>query len=306
MMKWLIVGALLALVAGCDARGRDSAKASPQGDVIEQREARLQAALADSNVSADDADEPVARWLLPAELAEISGLALTPDGRLFTHNDESARISEIDYRKGTVTKFFFAGEKGLHADFEGLTFANDRFWMLASNGVLYEFAEGAQGQRVDVTVHDTHLGKECEFEGIAWDANAGSFVLSCKTVGKNKTPKDLVLYRWRPGAEGGSQVSQVSVPQGDLRGEHHWKALRPTDITVDPANGNYVLVDAQEHALIAITPDGKPVLAHRLRGQHPQPEGVAITRDHILIIGDESTNSAATITLYRWPEQRGN
>ena len=282
MTRWVIgTAALLVLAAGCERSGRDSANASPQGDVLEQREARLEASLADSNLSADEADEPVARWLLPAELAEISGLALTPDGRLFTHNDESARVSEIDYRKGTVTKFFYAGEKGLHADFEGLTFANDRFWMIASNGVLYEFPEGAQDQHVDVTVHDTRLGKECEFEGVAWDANAGSFILSCKTVGDNKKSKDLVLYRWRPGAEGGSQVSQIDVPQSNLRGEHHWKALRPTDITVDPANGNYVMVDAQEHAL------------------------VAITRDHSLIISDESTHSAATITLYRWPGPGG-
>jgi hypothetical protein len=35
-------------------------------------------------------------------------------------------------------------------------------------------------------------------------------------------------------------------------------------------------------------------------GQHPQAEGVAITHDHILLISDESTTNAASLTLYRW------
>ena len=71
--------------------------------------ARLTESLAGAALRKSDKDEPIARWLLPPELAEISGLALTPDGRLFAHNDETARITEIDYRRGTVIKHFSVG-----------------------------------------------------------------------------------------------------------------------------------------------------------------------------------------------------
>jgi uncharacterized protein YjiK len=295
---WILIG--LAAGSGCQRDGTAGRASADNANALDLRASRVNAALADTSAG-EDTGKPIARWLLPADLAEISGLAITSDGRLFTHNDETARISEIDYRKGTITKHFFVGEKNLHADFEGLAYAHDRFYMLASNGIIYEFPEGAQGERVDCTVHDTQLGKECEFEGIAYDSAANVFVLACKNVGKKNVKDDeLVLYRYTLGAEGEGQATQVAVPQAELIGRHDWKQLRPTDITVDPSTGNYVLVASQEKALFAVTPSGTPVLSRPLQGQHPQPEGVAITSDRILIISDESTNSAATITLYRW------
>lgn len=289
------VAVMLVLCAGC---GRDATRTAARDEraVLQERAARLDSALAGSAKRT----EPIARWLLPADLAEISGLALTPDGRLFAHNDETARISEIDYRRGIVTKFFFAGEKGLHGDFEGMTYANNRFYLLSSNGIIYEFPEGEQAEHVDCTVHDTQLGKECEFEGLAYDPATGSFVLSCKNVGKGNANRELVLYRYRPGTEEGDAISRIAIAQDDIVGRHKWKQIRPTDITVDPSTGNYVLVSAQEKALVTISPEGAVVEAAPLSGQHPQAEGVAITADNILIVSDESTNQAATITLYRW------
>lgn len=294
------VGAVLG-VAGCSGKDGNAAGRPKDSEVVDARMARLNQALAnpDSNSAHN---EPVARWLLPNELAEISGLALTPDGRLFAHNDEMARITEIDYRRGTVTKHFFAGEPGMHGDFEGLTYANDRFYMLSSNGVIYEFPEGGNGERVDCTVHDTHLGKECEFEGIAYDAKSNAMILACKNVGENKKKGMLVLYRFQLGSGGEEgQISEITIPQSKLIGRNSWKQLRPTDITVDPESGNYVFVSAQEKAIFAVSPEGEAVLAEPLNGDHPQAEGLAITHDHILIISDEASNAAATITLYRWP-----
>jgi uncharacterized protein YjiK len=72
-------------------------------------------------------------------------------------------------------------------------------------------------------------------------------------------------------------------------------------MTIDPATKNYVLVASQEKALVEITSDGEFVRAGLLPEPSQQPEGVAITRDGILIIGDEGQDRAATITLYRWP-----
>ena len=297
---WLAASfVLFASIGGIACERADSSAAKAGGDdVLDQRVARLNESLASGDST--DVTEPIARWLLPAELAEISGLALTSDQRLFTHNDETARITEIDYRRGTIVKHFYAGEDGLHGDFEGLTYANNRFFLLSSNGQLYEFPEGDDGDRVDVTVHDTHLGKECEFEGVTYDEASNAFVLACKNVGGKKPNDNLVLYRYQPGQTGSTGISELTVPQSKIIGRNKWKEMRPTDITVDPSNGNYVLVSAQEKALFEISPTGDVVRSGPLAGQHPQAEGVAITRDHILIVSDEATNSAATITLYRW------
>lgn len=286
----LIIAALAC--AGCQDREDAAAASGADGAVLEARMERLSASLAEAKTG----DEPIARWLLPNSLAELSGLALTPDGRLFAHNDEVARITEIDYRRGTVIKQFFVGH--LRGDFEGLACVGDRFYLLASDGKLYEFREGKDGERVAYEEHTTGLGKECEFEGVAYDATANALVLACKNV-RAKHKGNLVLYRYRLDGDG-EEPSELTVPNSEVIGKNDWKQLRPTDITVDPSNGNYVLVAAQEKALVAVTPAGGVVLSRPLGNRHPQSEALAITQDHILIIGDESNRTAATITLYRW------
>jgi len=173
----VVIIAMLSSGAGCSKD--EKASSSRKNSKLDTRMARLSQSLAHPD-SGKARDKPIARWILPRELAEISGLALTPDGRLFAHNDETAQITEIDYRRGVILKRFFVGEKDLHGDFEALACAGDRFFLMASNGTLYEFREGEDGERVDYTVHDTHLGKECEFEGAAYDSTADTIVLGVR------------------------------------------------------------------------------------------------------------------------------
>ena len=295
-----LTAALLTVSAcGRHTNGADDLNSGRDSTMLNQRVTRLERELANTD-STKAGRRPIARWLLPPELAEISGLALTHDDRLFTHNDESSRISEVDYRRGIIVKHFYAGEKSLRGDFESITFGDNRFFLMTSNGMIYEFPEGEPGERVDCTVYDTHLGAECEFEGMVYDPKSGALILSCKNVGKKKDRDQLVLYRYTPGGDG--DISEITVPQANVIGTNPWKQVRPTDITIDPESGNFVLVAAQEKALIELTPDARVVFARPLEGTHPQAEGVAITHDHILIVSDESAGSSAgTITLYRWP-----
>jgi uncharacterized protein YjiK len=268
---------------------------------LDARVSRLEQRLAKADSGGQGSDEPVARWLLGPELTEVSGLALTPDGRLFAHADEAARVFEIDYRRGTVVKQFWVGEDALRDDFEGITYAGNRFFMVTSKGLLYEFAEGADGERVDVTMHDTRLGKECEFEGVAFDSTANTLLLPCKNVGEKSLAGNLVIYRYRLGSDsGGTGLSELSIPMDQAVGNNGWKRLRPTDIAIDPWTGNYVMVSAQERAILQVTPAGAVVFARLLAGSHPQAEGIAITRDSILIVSDEGSGQPGAISLYRW------
>lgn len=293
------LGGLMLAAAGCrPAPGQDANQTDSAGLAL--RAVRLAETLARPD-SGGDRSKPLARWMMPMTLSEISGLVLTRDQRLFAHDDERARVSEIDFRRGIVVKQFGFGKPTIHADFEALTIANDVFFMLVSNGVLYEFREGADGERVDYTVHDTHLGPECEFEAVVYDPAINSLVLACKRVYKKKLQGSVVLYRWRLDGAKGSRLSLLTVPLAKLIGSNGWKAFHPSDITLDPFNGNYVLIASLEKAIAEITPAGDVVFSRPLPGTHDQPEGVAITRDSILIISDEAVRRPAVITLYRWP-----
>ena len=102
-----------------------------------------------------------------------------------------------------------------------------------------------------------------------------------------------------------SLSGHISVPLEPIIGPNDWKGFHPSDITVDPVTGNYVIVAAQERALVEITPAGQLVKAQALGKALNHVEGVAITKDRILILsteGDEKVKGA--ISLFRWPERR--
>lgn len=262
---------------------------------------RLSEGLKRAADSGANREEPLARWVLPLGLSEISGIALTPDGRLLAHNDEAGRVFEIDYRRGMVVKQFMLGKQTIHEDFEGITIVGERIFMLASNGTVYEFREGKDGDRVDYAVHDIRLGRECEFEGVAFDSAANSLVMACKNVGTKSLKEFVVLYRWNIDDSTASEVSQIKVPLSEVIGSNGWKGFSPSDLAVDPRTGDYVIIAAQEKGLLSLTPGGVVLFSRPLPNRHPMAEGVAITKDSILIISDEATRISAAITLYRWP-----
>src|SRR4051812_7733773 len=109
----LMIG-VTAIISGCgESATRDAGELRTLGDKrIKQMAARL--ASADNG---KDKSKPVAMWIMPPELREISGLALTADGRVVTHDDEVAKVYFIDPRRGILLKQFTLGT-GLRGDFE--------------------------------------------------------------------------------------------------------------------------------------------------------------------------------------------
>lgn len=292
---WKAALVALTAVAGC----HDDVAARTLQDAMASREARLESRRSDTSGVASGA--PLARWVLPQSLGEISGLALLPDGRLAAHDDERARVAIIDPRRGVVLKAFSIGDRGTTGDFEGIAVAGDVLYLLTSQGVLYSFREGADRATVPFLMHDTALGKACEFEGVVHDPTANQLVMACKEVADKQLRDHLVLYRVTLPLSTTSAVTRLTVPIEQLQSTHPWKRLHPTDISRDPATGNLVMVAAPEQALIEITSAGDAVRAIPLPSVHAQAEGVAITKDGLLIISDEAVAHAATITLYRWP-----
>ena len=292
-----LIVAVTLLATACDRKGEISETEAAE---LENREKRLAARLAGLE---DDTTGTgiLARWVLPAELKEISGLALTASGNLLAHNDEQGRVFVIDPKRGVVTKQFMIGKGDLRGDFEGIAVNDSEIFMLVSNGLIYRFREGGDGQSVGYTTIDTKLGRECEFEGIAIDPAERLVLLPCKNVSKKGPRGQLVIYRWS--LQGGpmQQPSMLTVPLSLLIGPNGWKSLHPSDMTIDPGSKNYVLIAAQEKAIVEITPGGDVVSSRPLPEPSEQAEGIAITDEGILIISDEGNRNLATITLYRWP-----
>jgi streptogramin lyase len=136
LLARLAVFAAIALcVQGCG--DTPQARAAQAKAVSAQRLQQLHSRIAAT--SANPAKGiALAEWIMPSALREISGLALTSHGTVFTHDDNIGRVSEIDPRTGILLKSFsLAGlQKG---DFEAIAIAGPDLYLLESSGKLFKF-----------------------------------------------------------------------------------------------------------------------------------------------------------------------
>jgi hypothetical protein len=217
---------LLAIALGAAACGmtRDVTLSAEDSAELQDRAVRVEQWLSDTSMG-PATGVPIARWILPSALNEISGLALTSDGNLLAHGDEIGRISVVDPRRGVILKEFSIGAKG---DFEGITVANGTIYLVTSNGQIYSFREGGPGERVSYQLHDTRLGNECEFEGIAYDARREAMLLQeCPQEVAAQQHRHLHLesgpveFTARLGAHGPPAQCHREQPVGDAAAHRH-------------------------------------------------------------------------------------
>jgi uncharacterized protein YjiK len=234
---------------------------------------------------------------LPQPLREISGLAVTADGRVLAHGDEVGVVFEIDGGTGTVRKSFSLGGPPVPDDFEGVAVAGKRVFLITSAGRLYETREG--DGRVPYTAYDTGLGARCEIEGLAYEPSDRTLLVGCK-VPRDPTLRGMVtILRWSLDRRAPATPAQISAPLAEVSAVSGTKQFHPSSVEREPGTGHYVVVAGPERAVVEITPAGEVVAGRRLSGQlHRQPEGLTFLGDSLLLIADEGAGRHGTLTAY--------
>lgn len=243
------------------------------------------------------AAEPNRQWALPDALREISGLAVSPDGRLFGHNDEIGVIYEIDFNSERVVKMFALGADEITGDFEGLTITPDGdFWLTDSRGRLLRFREGAADARVDVEAFDSGAGELCEIEGIAYQASEQNLLLACKRMlGRGAHRDPSLIVAWEIGA---SETREWGRVDGATLAAASVRSFQPSGLEFDRRSGQLLVISANDGAIAEFGPDGAMVAVRALSRRHRQTEGVAILSDGSLILADEGGHGQALISRY--------
>jgi len=125
-------------------------------------------------------EKDVKKLKVETSLREISGLALSKNGRLFAHNDERAVIYEINPSTGESIKYFYLGILIKRGDFEDIEIVGDDFYLVTSEGLIYKFKEGKNEEKVEYIVLKTGLNKKNNVEGLCYDPTNNSLLLALK------------------------------------------------------------------------------------------------------------------------------
>ena len=268
------------------------APGSPSRDVVSS-ESTLERPT--SILARYDFDEPTRRFALPGRLDEISGLAMTQDGRLFGHDDERGRVHEIDPWTGEVGKRFDLGSDIARDDFEGIAVVGERFFLVSSAGRLYEFREGADEQNMRYRMTDSGLGRGCEIEGLDYDPADDALLFACKTA--DDDGERIVIRRLSMDPEVG-RLPEVHIDRGELDAVDVDEDFEPSALLVLPG-GTYLLASATEESLLEVDREGRVLGGVNLENRtHPQPEGLEIGDDGTLYLADEENDEDASLTAY--------
>jgi uncharacterized protein YjiK len=256
---------------------------------------------------------------LSNKLQEISGLAMTADGRLFGHDDEHAEIYQINYTSGKVIKSFSLGKKTLRGDFEGLATVNDIFYLGSSNGVLYEFKEGNDGDHVDYVTYKTHLKLKNDVEGLCYDPLTNCLLLACKGNHGQDYSGYKTIYSFSLSDKELSKKPRFMISLTELTEQIEKSfsqqiadffqiseaTFAPSGIEMHPDGNSFFILSAQGRLIVEVSGEGKILgFATLNKKTHPQPEGITFTPGKDLIIADEGGKGKATITVYKYlPDQ---
>lgn len=285
----------LPCITACE--GTPRARAAELNKIRETRRTQLAERIkkADAN---RDTRTPLAQWIMPPQLREISGLVLTSHGTVLTHDDNTGRVYEIDPRSGVLLNAFsLVGNQ--KEDFEAIAIAGDDIYLMASDGKLFRFRKGADGQQVQFIMFDTGLKQACEFESLTYEPDSTRLLMACKRIHDTPSAREVRIYKL-PLPLNRATITALRIPVNDFIGSNKWKSFRPSDMTIDPITKNWVIIASHEKGIAVVTPEGEVVRSEPLPGDHRQAEGVAVTRDSILMVSDEANVLPPAITLYRW------
>jgi hypothetical protein len=243
--------------------------------------------------------QPSARWRLSERLHEISGLALTPDGRLMGHDDEAAVIYQIDIENGLIVKHFNLGDPAIRGDFEGLAIDDAGvFYLITSAGRLYRFREGAARETVPFEAFDTGLSTLAEIEGLTFHPGEASVVLASKTNFAPELQSTLALYQWSPTRPGEPARPWRMLPIHPMAEAIGTAGFHPSGMEIDARTGRIVLLAGREGGLVELGADGTLLASRGLTDFHPHAEGVTILGDGSMLISDEGGKDRAHLTRY--------
>jgi hypothetical protein len=249
----------------------------------------------------DLAGAPAWQAELPPDLAEVSGIAFTPEGRLLAHGDEQALIWEFDVKTRRLRgRFALVGAAGiLRGDFEDIQVVGERVFLVTSDAAIYEGKVVPEGRTTEGRRRTKGLGGGCEVEGMSWDEATRSLLLLCKTTRSKKWKDRVVVVAVSVDDWHFEPEPRILIRESELERMTGQKGFNGSAIVRHPRTGTYLLVAGPQRAFAEVSAAGEVLGGGVLdRSRHPQPEGLAIAPDLTLLVSDEGAGGRASITGY--------
>jgi uncharacterized protein YjiK len=261
-------------------------------------------------------------FILPDILHEISGITAIDSLSIACVQDENGAIFVFDLLKNKISNRIVFNTNG---DYEGIAQVNNTFYILRSDGVLFE----------TMNVESTDLKKEIfhtgipagNNEGLCYDKQNNRLLIAPKdnfdkeTVKKGKRPVygfDLLTNRLINEPVFNFDLSDIkrfeSESTGkdlekDSKGKNKKKKekndpnieFKPSEISIHPLTKDLYILSGSENMLFVFDPSGTIKFIEKLRPELlSNAEGITFLNNGDLFISNEGQNRRATLLRFNY------
>jgi len=241
----------------------------------------------------------IQKWDMPPELEEISGIAYISKNKIACVQDEDGIIFIYNLATELVDKTIDFAKAG---DYEALAIVDSTAYVMNSNGLLHKI-QNFMGPSFNGEQFQTPFSGKNNMESLTADTINNRLLMAVKDKDPNSDS-----YKGIYGFDLDSKEVLMDpifkiqlndpifkLPNSDDDGGSK-DAFYPSDIAINPLDGNIYVLEGKNPRLLILDPQGKAIGLHVLHKESfPQPEGITFAPDGTLYIANEGKKGMANI-----------
>lgn len=250
-------------------------------------------------------------WQMPKELNEISANVLLSGTRMACIQDNAGVIFIYDMQSKTIESTIPFSTTG---DYEGLAVVGDTYYVLRSDGMLYEIETRGKNEKPHVATYQLPLSASNDTEPMCYDRTHNRLLVGTKEgdlsgkgtngvysfdLGTKKMSTDELFTISGAGSEANDEHKKKSDNKKDAGKKKDNKTspdIRPSEIAIHPKTGEVYILDGPKSELLIADPTGHVKSVTQLdRKTFPQPEGMCFSSTGELYISSEGGKNGSGV-----------
>lgn len=240
--------------------------------------------------------------VLPDRMEEVSGLEWVGDNLLLAIEDESSIIYSLSPETG---KILDQQKFAKNADIEDIAWANDRAWVLQSNGTLYEVTSPFT-EEVESEKYTFPIKKKRDLEAMVVSEDGAYIYTFCKTCEWEKETKESSIFRFDIGAKAYEEISLKTLTASEIKTV--LKLKEKTNLKMEPAavalhpiqNKYYILSSTGKWLLITDTAFNYKEIYELNPKIFRQPEGITFDPKGNMYVSNEARGRKPNLLIFKY------
>ena len=261
-----------------------------------------------------DFNEPDETLILPDTLREISGITIGDNNQIFCIQDENGILFQFDPESKQIVQQEVFGEDG---DYEGVCRVGAFFYVLRSDGMLFELEErvaaaeliaeedASQSSGLRVNQYDLDLPVG-ENEGLCFDQQNDRLLIISREQSPHTKTNDRIVYAFDLAKKRLSKQPVFTLnPFSGKRKKPSDLSFRPSELALHPLTGELYVLSSKDQALFVFSPKGNIKTIQRLNPTiFTKPEGITFLENGDVYISNEGKEEKPTVLFFQYTAKK--